>query len=253
MSDGDAQGGGTECEVVTSGDRPDLDEAAGVAFRERWPEFVFHDPLVTEYMPGVDRAFGRYSIYLLLDGQVAAGGWGVPLAWDGTSGLPEGYRTALVASVEDHEQRLPVNTLSFMAAAVARQYDKQGLSAQVLNALIDRAIQDGLSHVVAPIRPTQKHRYPQVAMAEYAMWTRSDRLSIDPWIRTHQRMGATILGPAPNSMVVPGTVAEWEAWADMVFPVSGSYVVPEALNLVTVDRDADLVIYREDNLWVQHR
>jgi hypothetical protein len=39
----------------------------------------------------------------------------------------------------------------------------------------------------------------------------------------------------------------------MVFPVSGDYVVPDALNLVHVDREADTVTYREENLWVQHR
>jgi hypothetical protein len=29
--------------------------------------------------------------------------------------------------------------------------------------------------------------------------------------------------------------------------------VPDALNLVEVDRERDEAIYREDNLWVQHR
>jgi hypothetical protein len=82
---------------------------------------------------------------------------------------------------------------------------------------------------------------------------RDDGLSIDPWIRTHQRMGARILKVAPNSMVIPGTVAEWEQWADMPFPVSGEYVVPDALNLLAVDRDADTAVYREENLWMQHR
>lgn len=90
-------------------------------------------------------------------------------------------------------------------------------------------------------------------MKEYASWVRDDGLSIDPWIRTHQRMGARILAVAPNSMVIPGTVAEWESWADMSFPASGSYVVPDALNLLEVDRETDTAVYREENLWMQHR
>ncbi len=98
-----------------------------------------------------------------------------------------------------------------------------------------------------------KHRYPHVSMTEYSTWTRDHGLSIDPWIRTHQRMGATIIKPAPNSLVIPGTVAQWEAWAGMPLPVSGSYVVPGALNLVTVDRDGDRVAYCEENLWMRHR
>jgi hypothetical protein len=108
-------------------------------------------------------------------------------------------------------------------------------------------------HVVAPLRPTWKHRYPLVPMAEYAVWVRDDGLSVDPWIRTHQRMGAEVLGPAPRSMVIEGNVAEWETWADMAFPVSGDYVVPDALNLVHVDRERDRAVYVEENLWVRHR
>ncbi len=83
-------------------------------------------------------------------------------------------------------------------------------------------------------------------MAEYATWKRDDGLSIDPWIRTHQRMGATILKPAPDSIVVTGTVAEWESWTGMPFPISGSYFVPGALNLVEVDRDRDTGSYHEE-------
>jgi hypothetical protein len=241
-------------EIVTTADRPDLDDGVGAAFRERWPEFIFHDLLASEYTPRVDKYFADFSILLLEDGHIAAGGWGVPFVWDGTPDtLPEGYRAALVASVEDHEAGRQANAFSFMAAAVAQAYDKQGLAKQVLDGLIERALRAGLGRVVAPIRPTWKHRYPQVSMADYVSWKRDDGLSIDPWIRTHQRMGATILKPAPNSMVVSGSVADWERWADMPFPATGSYVVPDALNLVEVDREQNTVIYREDNLWVQHR
>ena len=240
--------------MVITAERRDLEREAEAAFRERWPECIFHDPIPRQYIGRVDKYARNFAILLLEDGRVAAGGWGVPFVWDGTpDGLPEGYRTALMASVEDHEAARIPNSFSFMAADVAMEYDKQGLATQVLDALIDRAAAAGLTRVVAPIRPTWKHRYPHVSMAEYAEWTREDGLSTDPWIRTHQRMGAAILKPAPNSLVVSGTVAEWEKWAGMPFPATGSYVVPEALNLVEVDREHDVAIYREDNLWVQHR
>jgi hypothetical protein len=54
-------------------------------------------------------------------------------------------------------------------------------------------------------------------------------------------------------MVITGTISDWETWSGMVFPASGQFVVPDALTTVTVDRDADVVTYVEDNLWVQHR
>jgi GNAT superfamily N-acetyltransferase len=241
-------------EVVVSRDRTDLHEEAAAAFRERWPEFVFHGEVAPRYVPRVQELFGDLDLLLLDDGKVAAGGWGVPFAWDDSvEDLPDGYDGALVRSVEDHDAGRVPTALSFMAAAVAPAYDKQGLAEVVLRTLTERAVARGLVHVVAPLRPTWKHRYPTFPMAEYATWSRSDGLSVDPWIRTHQRMGARILGPAARSMVITGTVVEWETWADMLFPVSGDYVVPDGLNLLHVDRDADVATYEEENLWVQHR
>ncbi len=85
----------------------------------------------------------------------SAGGWGVSLAWDGTpAGLPEGYRSALAQAFEDHTQSRQINTLSFMAAAVAEEFHQQGLAVRVLKSLIERASAPGLAHVIAPIRPT---------------------------------------------------------------------------------------------------
>jgi len=244
----------TDIEVVTTAQRPDLAGEAAAAFRQRWPEFIFHDPVPPRYMDRVRRYFPEYDVLLLVDGRVAAGGWGVPLVWDGTpEGLPEGYDAALVAAVEQHEAGRTPDTLSFMAAAVHPDHDQRGLATEVLAALTGRAVAAGIGHVVAPVRPTWKQRYPLVPMAEYATWTRADGLSVDPWVRTHQRMGARILRPAPNSMVIPGTVAEWESWTGMVFPVSGDYVVPDALGLLHVDREQDRATYREENLWMQHR
>jgi len=124
-----------ELEIVTVPERRDLEDEAAAAFRERWPEFVFHDQLAKQYMGRVDDYFGDFAIFLLNEGRVVAGGWGVPFAWDGTSdGLPEGYRTTLVASVEDHEAARSANAFSFMAAAAAREHDKQGHATRVLDA-----------------------------------------------------------------------------------------------------------------------
>jgi len=243
-----------DLEIVTASARPELGGEAAAAFRERWPEFIFHDPVPPRYIPRVNDYFADFDILVLIDGHVAAGGWGVPFAWDATlADLPEGYDAALVRAVDDCEAGRSPTAFSFMAAAVHPDHDKQGLATEVLHTLVERATAADIMHVVAPIRPTWKHMYPRVPMSEYARWVRDDGLSIDPWIRTHQRMGSRILRVAPNSMVIPGSVAEWEQWADMPLPVSGSYVVPDALNLLDVDRDGDTAVYREENLWMQHR
>lgn len=240
-------------EIVTTGDRPDLQQDAREAFREKWPEFIFHDPVSNAYIGRVGDYFPEYDVLLLDEGRVVAGGWGVALRWDGTvEDLPDGYDGALVRAVDGHEQGVAPTTLSFMAAAVRADQPRRGLAGQVLAALRDRAVARGLSHVIAPLRPTLKHRYPLTPMAAFAAWRREDGLALDPWVRTRQRMGARVLGPAARSMVVTGTVAEWESWTGMAFPESGRYVVPDALGLVDIDRDRDTGTYVEENLWVQH-
>jgi hypothetical protein len=39
----------------------------------------------------------------------------------------------------------------------------------------------------------------------------------------------------------------------MVLPVTGEYVIPDGLNLLRVNREDDLAVYHEENLWMQHR
>jgi hypothetical protein len=75
-------------------------------------------------------------------------------------------------------------------------------------ASIGRAVSAGLERVIAPVRPSLKTRYPLTPMENFARWNRGDGLHLDPWVRTHQRLGATILGPAADSMVIS---ARWRS------------------------------------------
>lgn len=60
-------------------------------------------------------------------------------------------------------------------------------------------------------------------------------------------------GPAERSVVMTGSVVDWERWAGMPFPDSGSYVVPGALAPVMIDRRHDRGELVEPNVWVRHR
>lgn len=242
-----------EIEVITSSERPDLDGQARAAFRGEWPEFIFHDPVSAAHIGRVEVYFAHYDILLLDDGEVVAGGWGVPIQWDGSvASLPDGYDGALVRAVGGHQDGTAPDTLSVMAAAVKQGRQGSGLAGRVLTALRERAARRGLQRVIAPVRPTLKRRYPLTPMADFAGWSRPDGLHLDPWVRAHQRLGASILGPAPRSMIITGSVGEWEDWAAMAFPQTGKYVVPDALDLVGIDRELDRGTYAETNLWMRH-
>ena len=119
MTGPDAAGSAPAIAIVTSADRPDLDDQARAAFRPGWPEFIFHDQLVHEYIARVGDYFPRYDILVLDGGEVVAGGWGVPLQWDGAiAALPEGYDGGLARAVTGHEQSVRPDSLAIMAAAV---------------------------------------------------------------------------------------------------------------------------------------
>jgi GNAT superfamily N-acetyltransferase len=240
-------------EVLTVASRPDLDEAMGEAFHGEWPEFIFHDPVSNALIDRAWRLFPDFNLLALTDGLIVAGGWGVLVAWDGSPDtLPAGYDGALTQAILTTEAASAVNTLVIMATAVRSGWQGQGLARQILTHLNDRARGRGLNRVIAPVRPTLKSRYPLTPMSRYASWRRPDGSSVDPWIRLHERMGAWALGPAPASMRIIGTVAEWETWTGMVFPESGEYVAPGALDLVTIDVAKDQGEYLETNLWMQH-
>ena len=112
---------------------------------------------------------------------------------------------------------------------------------------------NGLGALIAPVRPTLKDRYPLTPMERYAGWERDDGLPFDPWLRVHRRLGAEFLCVAPRSMVITGTIPEWEEWTGMRFPESDAHVVPGALlQPVVMDMERELGSYEEPKVWMRH-
>lgn len=242
----------SKLEVVTTAERPELQDQFDEAFSPVWPEFIFHDSISNQYVSKVQERFPLFDVTIVDGGKVVAGGWGVVLSWNHAfEDLPDGYDGALVRSMSANDPTSG-NTLSVMAAAVRPDRQGQGLSALVLAELRERAIATGLSSAIAPVRPTLKASYPLTPMETFASWRRNDGAHVDPWIRLHERLGAKILGVALQSMVISGSVEDWERWTGMLFPESGQYVVPDALDLVEIDRDANVGTYVEPNLWMRH-
>jgi len=247
----------SDYDVITAAARPDLVAAMRLLGASPWPEFLGHDEVV-------DRLWGR--LYGLLPDyqfalterhgdQLIAIGNCLPIRWDGDpSSLPPGGLDAVlengVATVESGAEPTAASALMIM---VEPSRLGRGLSAACIEVMRGIAAVHGLRSLVAPVRPTEKHRYPLIPMAHYASWRRADGSLFDPWLRTHERVGGVAVGVAPESMTVRGTVAEWEAWTGLSMPESGSYVVPGALVPVEVDHERDEGLYVEPNFWVVHR
>ncbi len=242
--------------IVTFAERPDLAEHASETTRSAWPEFMFHDPVANRYWERLERCFPEYQ-FLILDSEsseIMGVGNSIPFFWDREpEALPDGGWDWLMEYGCTAPEDGPVpNMASALAIAFRPEFRSRGLSSEAVKMMRRIARGHGIQSMVAPVRPNLKPLYPLTPMERYVQWTDSSGLPFDPWMRVHARLGACVLKVCPQSMRITGTVAEWESWAKMRFPESGEYVVPGALTTVHIDREADLGLYLEPNVWMLH-
>jgi GNAT superfamily N-acetyltransferase len=238
----------------TGAERPDL-RPRGRDLMVVWPEFMHHDPVCNRLFGRVRTEYASLQFFSWDDetDELVAEGNALPAAWDGDpASLPdEGIDAVLEAGFVDG--RSEPNVLSALQIMVAPGWQGQGLSRRMVERMAEIGRAEGFSALIAPVRPSLKHRYPLASIERYVTWRRADGTHLDPWLRTHERLGGEILEVAPRSMTIPGAIAQWEEWTGMVFPESGAYVVPGALVPVEIDRERDQGLYVEPNVWMVHR
>jgi len=238
----------------TAAERPDL-WARGIPSEDVWPEYNLHGDVLNQWWGDLDKELAdfQFVLYDEANDTVVAEGHTGPFHWDGSDdSLPPGIDAALEQVFTQHRAGEPVNTLCALAAESPRTGRARGLAVAILEAMRTIATRHGLEHLVAPVRPSMKDRYPISDIERYVTWRRDDGQLLDPWMRVHERLGARVGTPLPRSMRITGTVAEWEEWTGITFPASGEYVFPEGLALLQVDRSADLGSYWEPNVWMVH-
>jgi hypothetical protein len=238
----------------TAAERPDLWER-GIDSATVWPEYNLHGDVLNQWWGLLDVELAHFQFVLYDEDQdaVVAEGHTAPLRWDGRDEtLPAGIDVALELAFRYRRDGSPVDTLCALAADTPREGRQRGLAVEILTAMRRLAQRHELRHLVAPVRPSWKERYPITPIEEYVRWRRDDGQLLDPWLRVHERLGARISTSLPESLRITGTVAEWESWTGMAFPASGDYVFPEGLAPLRVDREADRGSYWEPNVWMVH-
>lgn len=239
-------------DVVTAAEQPDrwLAVQSEDRFRSQWPEYNNHGNHVPRYFGALYPNHADLQV-LVLDvrtDEVIARGRTIPFRWDGSlEDLPRGIDAVGIRAIEDDAKP---TALSALAAEVLGEYQGQGLSAVVIEAMAGVARRHGLQTLVAPVRPTWKDRYPITSIDRYVQWRREDGLPFDPWMRVHARLGASILRAEPRSLEISHPVAEWEKWVGMAFPEDGEYVFPGGLAPLTVRGGTGQ--YWEPNVWMRH-
>jgi hypothetical protein len=236
----------------TLAEKPDL-ESPIRALPDTFPEFMHHDAAVNRYWSGLFTDFAGSQIAVCDDevGIVAAGHC-IPVFWDETiEGLPAGLDGVLGRGMEDLDRGRPDRSFSPPGARTA---SPQGARPERRDPHRDeeRRAEHGLRALIAPVRPMLKDRYPLTPLERYVRWERDGGLPFDPWLRVHRRLGGPFLRVATRSVVITGTISEWEEWTGMRFPESDAYFVPGALQPVVMDLGWDLGSYEEPNVWMRH-
>jgi hypothetical protein len=241
--------------VVRYSEEPALWDGLDDLSAQVWPEYNLHGDNLNVYWGRLYEEFAAWQFVLWdTNERVAlAEGHTIPVSWDGTdAGLGPGIDAAIAGGFGLAEAAGTPTALCALAAEIPPRNQDRRLSAVLLQGMAGLAREAGLPHLIAPLRPNLKERYPIIPIEHYSRWTRADGSAFDPWLRVHLRLGAR-LGPAiPESMRITGSVADWESWTSMEFPETGDYVFPAGLDLLHIDREADTGSYWEPNIWVIH-
>jgi GNAT superfamily N-acetyltransferase len=239
-------------EVVTAAERPDLWVAAESdgRFAAVWPDYNHHGNDAGRYFGALFPEYADLQV-LIVDrsvGEVIARGRTIPFRWDHTlEDLPRGIDAVGLRAVEENASP---SALSALAAEVLPDFRGRGIAGLVIESMAAVARVRGFDALVAPVRPSWKHRYPITPIEQYSRWRRDDGLPFDPWLRVHARLGGSILRAEPESMRIVHPVADWERWVQMRFPAEGDFVFPAGLAPLSVR--ADTGTYWEPNVWVYH-
>jgi hypothetical protein len=242
-------------EVIRYSERPELWDDLGGLTDEVWPEYNTHGEDLNKYWRRLYDDFPEWQfiLYDRDDQLVLAEGHTIPVAWDGTDeDLGPGIDATVAAAFELRAVGGQPTAVSALAAEIPPRHQGRRLSPVILRAMASLAAEAGLPHLIAPVRPSRKDRYPTIGIERYARWLRADGTPFDPWVRVHTGLGARIGPVIPRSLHIAGTVGEWERWTDMPFPETGDYVFPAGLTTVHIDRETDLGEYWEPNIWIIH-
>jgi GNAT superfamily N-acetyltransferase len=243
-------------QVITPSTHPEYRNLVRGLTKIVWPEFMLHDAVANENWHELLDRFAEYqfALYDAINNRVAGMGNSFPLRWDDAlKNLPEqGWDWAFSEAVRNHKQGIAANMHCAIQIVIHPNYQGQGLSAPMIEAVRVVTKSRGLQSLIIPLRPSEKSKYPLISLDDYIKWKTSNGSNFDPWLRAHMRAGARVIKVCHESKTIRGGHADWERWTKMKFPQSGRYIIPGALNPIEVDIEEDEGIYIEPNVWVVH-
>lgn len=217
-----------------------------------WPAFVEPTRLLVEW--GI-HAHADHQLIVLDGDEPIARAASLPLHWDGDAeSLPRrGWDGVIEQSATDTYNQTTLNALCALEVGIDAKHTGRGLSQIAFTALRDHARTADFDHLIAPVRPSGKVKYPEMPIAEYVQRRREDGLLADNWLRVHERIGGRIIALSPTAMTIAAPVQTWRNWTGEPLTTTGLTAVAGGIAPIFVNIDLDYAIYVEPNVWVEHR
>jgi hypothetical protein len=245
-----------DLEFVTLAERPDLFPYVTSFPDDNVAEFLYQDPVSNALFVTLIERHPEFTVMALAPGSATPVGMTCTMPFTAASAdgslPPGGYDAVLLSAAADAVSGRRGSMVAALFAVVRPELRGTGISPRLMTAARDNSARLGYPTLVVPARPTRKHEHPHLSMYEYVAWTRPDGLPVDPWLRVHVRAGGEIVGVAPHSMTITGTLAEWRRWTGLPFTDSGPVEVPGGFLPVQCDTVAGVASYVEPNVWVRH-
>ena len=240
--------------TVSLAERPDLKNRIGDLEGEAFPVYINAEPTWNDCFPGILETMPDLQLFFLDEttDELLAVVSQVAFTWDGTAAALPGYNDLLRNSLEEVKRGTHPNALCGIMAIIPEEHQGKGISQHIFTAVFGLIESRGFEHYLIPVRPTLKHLYPNFSTAEYLDWKTSHDKPFDPWIRSNMALSPTFLAIAHDSINVTASIAQWEEWCEMQFPVSGSFVIPGGHKLLQVNREGGTAYYGEDHVWYSY-
>ena len=216
-----------------------------------WPQF-----LLNWECKGWSELFttlSDYQIVLTRDETLIAYGYTIPIFWERELiDIPDDLAILVENGVSTYHKGIKPNILLALAAVVSPKHKGEGLSYEIVKAMKSLSKQRKIDTLIVPVRPTLKSKYPLIPIEKYSRWKTDDGKTFDPWLRVHDKLGGVIFKTAEKSMIIKGSVNEWEEWSNIKMLDSGSYVIEGALSPVKINVENDMGIYYDPCIWVKY-
>lgn len=169
-----------------------------------------------------------------------------------------GWRWALQASLEDQQ----VNTLCLTSVTVAHEFQGLGLATLLVSSAKEQAKSLNFHNLLVPVRPTGKHRFPELSFKEYLSpfyYNSSGDIDFfdkekfyDPWIKLHLKQGAVLLNICKESMVITASIHWWEERINASLDKLNEIHIPFGLVPLKIDQKCSMATYTEPNVWMKY-